>query len=137
MFFVYFFLWMCNIWMMFVDVDDLDVVVVVVMFNLKVFYFELILNLCFVVVNIFVFLYFVYIRGLIVVVDNIFVLLLFFFVWLGVDVVVYSLLKYISGVGDIIVGVVCGFVEFISVMMDFYYGVFMLLGLIMDFYVVF
>lgn len=59
----------------------------------------------------------VYEKGVKVVVDNIFVLIIMFLICYGVDVVVYSLMKFISGFSDIIVGVVCGFVDFIFFMM--------------------
>lgn len=62
----------------------------------------------------------VYENGVKVVVDNIFLFIIILLVCYGVDVVVYSMMKFISGFSDIIVGVVCGLVELVFLMMGLY-----------------
>jgi methionine-gamma-lyase len=66
------------------------------------------------------------------VVDNTFTPMIFSPHWLGADIVVYSLTKYINGASDLIAGAICADKQFIMDLMDLHTGRVMLLGPTMD-----
>ena len=66
------------------------------------------------------------------IVDNTFSPMIFSPHWLGADVVVYSLTKYINGASDLIAGAICADKQFIQDLMNLYTGRIMLLGPTMD-----
>jgi len=66
------------------------------------------------------------------IVDNTFSPMIFSPHWLGADVVVYSLTKYINGASDLIGGAICADKQFIQDLMNLHTGRVMLLGPTMD-----
>ncbi|MEA3231674.1 MAG: aminotransferase class I/II-fold pyridoxal phosphate-dependent enzyme [Thermodesulfobacteriota bacterium] len=66
------------------------------------------------------------------IVDNTFSPMIFSPHWLGADVVVYSLTKYINGASDLIAGAICADRQFIQDLMNLHTGRVMLLGPTMD-----
>ena len=71
-------------------------------------------------------------HGIKLIVDNTFSPMIFSPHWLGADVVVYSLTKYINGASDLIAGAICADKQFIQDLMNLYTGRVMLLGPTMD-----
>jgi methionine-gamma-lyase len=71
-------------------------------------------------------------KGIKLIVDNTFSPMIFSPHWLGADVVVYSLTKYINGASDLIAGAICADKQFIQDLMNLYTGRVMLLGPTMD-----
>ncbi len=71
-------------------------------------------------------------KGIKLIVDNTFSPMIFSPHWLGADVVVYSLTKYINGASDLIAGAICADKHFIQDLMNLYTGRVMLLGPTMD-----
>ncbi len=71
-------------------------------------------------------------KGIKLIVDNTFSPMIFSPHWLGADVVVYSLTKYINGASDLIAGAICAEKQFIQDLMNLYTGRVMLLGPTMD-----
>jgi len=71
-------------------------------------------------------------NGIKLVVDNTFSPMIFSPHWLGADVVVYSLTKYINGASDLIAGAICSDKPFIQDLMNLHTGRVMLLGPTMD-----
>lgn len=66
------------------------------------------------------------------IVDNTFTPMIFSPHWLGADIVVYSLTKYINGASDLIAGAICADKQFILDLMNLHTGRVMLLGPTMD-----
>jgi methionine-gamma-lyase len=71
-------------------------------------------------------------QGIKLIVDNTFSPMIFSPRWLGADVVVYSLTKYINGASDLIAGAICADKQFIQDLMNLFTGRVMLLGPTMD-----
>ena len=71
-------------------------------------------------------------NGIKLIVDNTFSPMIFSPHWLGADVVVYSLTKYINGASDLIAGAICSDKQFIQDLMNLHTGRVMLLGPTMD-----
>jgi len=71
-------------------------------------------------------------KGIKLVVDNTFSPMIFSPHFLGADVVVYSLTKYINGASDLIAGAICADKAFAQDLMDLHTGRVMLLGPTMD-----
>lgn len=69
---------------------------------------------------------------LLLVVDNTFVPMIISPAFLGADVVISSLTKFVNGASDVIAGVICGSKEFIYRLMDLHTGRMMLMGPTMD-----
>lgn len=92
---------------MFVDMMDCNEVVWSIKLNIKVIYMEMLLNLIFGIMDIKVVVQFVKENGCLIFLDNIFMMLvlqcLFDF---GVDIVFYSVIKFLSGYSDVFLGLV-------------------------------
>ncbi|KAJ1410572.1 Pyridoxal phosphate-dependent transferase, major domain [Sesbania bispinosa] len=119
----------CNITTTFVDIADLDAVEsAIVEGKTKVLYFETISNPGLKVANIPELCRIGHKKGVTVVVDNTFAPMVVSPARLGVDVVIHSISKFISGGADIIAGAVCGPASLINSLMGFHQGALMLLG---------
>lgn len=82
---------------------------VVVWLSIKFFFVEMLINLLIEVCDICVLVDMVYVVGVIFVVDNIYLMLVLqWLVELGVDIVMYLVIKYMDGQGCVMVGVLCG-----------------------------
>ena len=71
-------------------------------------------------------------KKIMLIVDNTFSPMIFSPHWLGADVVVYSLTKYINGASDLIGGAICAGSQFIQELTNLHTGRVMLLGPTMD-----
>jgi len=71
-------------------------------------------------------------KKMMLIVDNTFSPMIFSPHWLGADVVVYSLTKYINGASDLIGGAICAGSQFIQELTNLHTGRVMLLGPTMD-----
>jgi methionine-gamma-lyase len=71
-------------------------------------------------------------KKIMLIVDNTFSPMIFSPHWLGADVVVYSLTKYINGASDLIGGAICAGSQFVQELTNLHTGRVMLLGPTMD-----
>jgi len=116
----------------FVDTDDLDAVFAALSPATKVVYVESLSNPMLAVADIPALADLAHSHGARLVVDNTFSPLLIAPAFLGADVVVHSMTKYLNGASDGLGGAVCGTKELIDSMLDVHSGTAMLLGPVLD-----
>jgi methionine-gamma-lyase len=121
-----------NIRTTFVDITDLAAVQAAITPDTKVVFTETMGNPTLRIADIPVLSTMVHDKNIQLVVDNTFSPMVFSPHWLGADVVVYSLTKYINGASDLIAGAICADKTFIQELMDLHTGRVMLLGPTMD-----
>jgi methionine-gamma-lyase len=116
----------------FVDITDIEVVKKAITAETRVIFTESMGNPTLRIADIPVLSSVAHGKGIKLIVDNTFSPMIFSPHWLGADVVVYSLTKYINGASDLIAGAICADKQFIQDLMNLYTGRVMLLGPTMD-----
>lgn len=91
----------------YVNIVDVVVIEVVIILNIKVIFIEILLNLLMEECDVDEILKVVKKYNLILIVDNIFLIfVLFCLIEYGVDIVIYSVIKYFLGYNDVLVGLI-------------------------------
>ena len=121
-----------NIGVSFVDITDLNAVKQAVQSNTRIIFTETLTNPLLQVSDIPELAKISKANGLKLVVDNTFTPMIFSPHFMGTDIVVYSLTKFINGKNDCVAGAICGSDEFLDSLIDVHSGTAMLLGPVLD-----
>ncbi|MDR3047493.1 MAG: aminotransferase class I/II-fold pyridoxal phosphate-dependent enzyme [Bacteroidales bacterium] len=121
-----------NVETTFVNISDLKAVEKAIRPNTKMIYTETLTNPMLKVSNLPALAEIAHKNGLKLLCDNTFTPMIITPANLGVDVVVYSLTKFVNGKNDCVAGAICGSAEFINSLCDVNVGTAMLLGPVMD-----
>jgi methionine-gamma-lyase len=116
----------------FVNISDLDSVKAAIRPNTKLIYTESLTNPLLQVSDMPALSRMAHERGVLLMVDNTFSPMILSPKALGVDIVVYSMTKFINGKNDCVAGAICGTRDFINSLSDVNSGTAMLLGPVLD-----
>jgi methionine-gamma-lyase len=116
----------------FVNISDLDSVKAAIKPNTKLIYTESITNPLLQISDMPALSRIAHERGVLLMVDNTFSPMILSPKALGVDIVVYSMTKFINGKNDCVAGAICGTRDFINSLSDVNSGTAMLLGPVLD-----